>query len=346
MPDERSQRLKRETNGMERASGRRGNQLKGANKGMYFLTRQVDYIQKVRLSAELRLISLGKQRIENFVEEAEARRMKLVDLAKEKRVDEETIHIHESLLSLERYIEDALRRGIPSHPAYDWFSKVKGVGDLNIAKIVPFIDIREADTISSLWRYCGFGVDSEGKAEKRKPGEKVHYNTILKPMCIRLAMSLMRARGKFYEYFLKERVRLVERFESQGVKIVPAERLPKEGKKKVEKDGYISEGHVKNMALRKMIKAFLACLWLEWRRAENLPTPKPYPIDILGHTNEFSPEDFIEENQSGSPDKKEGSRKRRRNPTIKERARPGRGVQHIKAMRFKNGGGEKWHAEG
>ena len=39
-----------------------------------------------------------------------------------------------------------------------------------------------------------------------------------------------------------------------------------------------------------MIKLFLACLWLEWRKGLGLPETKPYVIDKLGHESFISPE--------------------------------------------------------
>jgi hypothetical protein len=48
------------------------------------------------------------------------------------------------------------------------------------------------------------------------------------------------------------------------------------------------------MALRKMVKLFLACLWLEWRKAEGLPLTKPYAIEQLGHDSFISPEEMCD----------------------------------------------------
>ncbi|GAJ19172.1 unnamed protein product [marine sediment metagenome] len=48
-------------------------------------------------------------------------------------------------------------------------------------------------------------------------------------------------------------------------------------------------GHLDAMAVRKMIKLFLACLWLVWREAEGLPTRSPYAIEKQGHSSVISP---------------------------------------------------------
>ena len=56
----------------------------------------------------------------------------------------------------------------------------------------------------------------------------------------------------------------------------------------------IAEGHVHNQAMRKMVKLFLACLWLTWREAEGLPVAKPYAIDQLGHDSYIAPWDMVD----------------------------------------------------
>lgn len=101
--------------------------------------------------------------------------------------------------------------------------------------------------------------------------------------------------SKFAQFFLDQKALLYARYAAEGTKIVPAESLPKnkEGKK-YEPAGVISEGHVHNQAVRKMIKLFLACLWLVWREAEGLPATKPYAIDKLGHSSFIDPWEMVD----------------------------------------------------
>jgi len=47
---------------------------------------------------------------------------------------------------------------IANHPAYPWFSRVKGIGKENIGKVVGQVNIRKAPTISSLWKFAGMDV--------------------------------------------------------------------------------------------------------------------------------------------------------------------------------------------
>ncbi len=209
-------------------------------------------------------------------------------LARQGKSDTETNELHRRLVDLESYVDDRVAALLKAHPAYPWFSRVKGVGRENIGKVIGLIDIEKADTISSLWKFAGF-APVDGKAEKKQKGAKLHYNAQLRSMCWRLASSLLRARGKFYEYYLKEKDKYQQRFQGEGRHIVPATQLPKEDGKRYEPADMIAEGHVHNMALRKMIKLFLALLWLSWREAGELPTREPYPVEYLGHEHPITP---------------------------------------------------------
>jgi len=241
-------------------------------------------------------------------------------LRKKGRRDPETEELHRRLKDLEDYIDGRIAQILESHPAYHWFSRVKGVGKENIAKIVALIDIEKARTISSLWKYAGYSVE-DGRAPKRQKGEKLCYNSRLRTLCWRLGMSLLKAGvrqecpgcravfgeekirksggrcpdcgaagfrpvavSKYAGYYLDEKEKYQRRFLSQGYEIVPAERLPKKDGKRYEPSGMISEGHIHSMALRKMIKLFLACLWLVWREAEGLPLTAPFAVAREGHS--------------------------------------------------------------
>ena len=196
-----------------------------------------------------------------------------------------------------------------THPAYPWFSRVKGIGKENIGKVIGLIDIKKADTISSLWSFAG-RAPKDGKAPKRTKGEKLTFNIQLKSMTWRLGTSLLRAKGKFYNYYLE-----VKEKESRKFRVIPTPKgrfcpeclievkakatryCPQCGCQlslKVEPEGVLFEGHLHNRALNKMIKLFLACLWLVWREAEGLPITKPYAIDILGHNSFIDPWEMVD----------------------------------------------------
>jgi len=215
-------------------------------------------------------------------------------LARQGKQDPETDELHRRIKDLEDFVDGRVAHLIESHPAYPWFSLVKGVGKENIAKVVALIDITRDDTPSSLWKFAGFSVD-DGIAPRRiRGGGKLSYNSQLRSLCWRLGSSLVRAKGKFYDYYLKEKDKYYQRYENQGVEIVPATSLPKKNGKRYEPDGMISEGHIHNMALRKMIKLFLVCLWVVWREEEGLSVTKPYAIDRLWHNSYIDPWEMVD----------------------------------------------------
>lgn len=200
-------------------------------------------------------------------------------LALQNRQDPETDALLAKLQDLEGYVDGRIATMVMAHPAYPWFSRVKGIGKENIGKVVGLIDITRAPTISALWKFAGY-APVDGHAEKRVAGEKAAFNGRLRTMCWRVGGSLMKVDGKFRAYYDVEKEKLRNRYTS----VIPAAKLPKKDGKKYEPEGVISEGHLHNMALRKMIKLFLACLWLEWRQAVGLPIREPYAIGQMGHT--------------------------------------------------------------
>lgn len=215
-------------------------------------------------------------------------------LKKQKRDDPETDDLLDVVREVEEYVDRRVAKLLEEHPAYPWFSRVKGIGKENIGKVVGMVDIEKAPHVSSLWKYAGMHVSENGTAPKRETGKKLEYNSQLRSMCWRLGGSLLKAKGKFYDYYTLEKNKYTMRFTKEGRQIVPAEKLPKVKGKKTENDQFISEGHIHNMAMRKMIKMFLAMLWISWREAENLPVSAPYPIEKLGHTHVRTPDEWVE----------------------------------------------------
>lgn len=264
------------------------------------------------------------------------------------RNDPETDALLDQLLAIEAYVDDRVAALIQAHPAYVWFSRVKGIGDENIAKIIGLVDIEKARTISGLWKFAGYapevGEDGLLHGAKKTKGQKLEYNSKLRTTCFRLGTSLLKAslrqqctkcntivgqgtinketvdknsgeitkaegecpkcknttfraiaETKFGAFYLAQKESYTQRALSQGKQIVPATQLPKDEKgKRHETDKLISEGHIHFMALRKMIKMFLACLWLSWREAAGLPVSEPYSSEKLGHVHIYKPEDFID----------------------------------------------------
>lgn len=198
--------------------------------------------------------------------------VRISHLKRNKKKSPDTDELFQRISALEKWVDGKIADHLKSHPAYPWFSKIKGIGNENIAKVVGLIDIEKDDTISSLWSFAGY---APGK-DKRQKGQKLPYCAPLRTMCYRTGTSLLRAKGKYYERYLEYKEFYEKRAEHQGQAIVPASKLPKRDGKKTETDKFISEGHIHALAFRKMIKDFLAALWITWREGLGLPTRPPY----------------------------------------------------------------------
>jgi len=224
--------------------------------------------------------------------------------------------------AVEDFVDETVAAAVENHPAFGWFSRVKGVGRENIGKVISEIRIQPdpedpkkpyARHASSIHKFGGFDVGENGKAPRIEKGKKSTFSRQLRTMSWRLATSLNRAKGKYHEYFLKEKERYRKRFLDNDFKIIPSSELPtKEGKKYEPKD-VISAGHLDNMAKRKMIKLFLTHLFIVWRQAEGLPVDKPWVLEHGGHEHFIDPWEFVEDEKSkkkSSKDPKEKSEPR------------------------------------
>lgn len=245
-------------------------------------------------------------------------------LAKADKADPFCQDAHRRLLKLEQWIDGSVAQQVSSHPAYPWFSHVRGVGKENIGKVVGQIDFTRAAYVSSLWKFAGYHV-VDGKSPRPVKGQKLEYNKNLRVMVWRLASSLMRAKGKYYAYYQEAKDQEVKKLVVQGIKVLPEEQLKplkkiilstmKEKRKKelgvkklpegeierIEREvkkigipGYMSEGQVHNRALRKMAKLFLSHLWTVSRGAMNLPVSKPYAQEVLEHQHYYDPWEFTD----------------------------------------------------
>lgn len=199
--------------------------------------------------------------------------------------DKFTVEVGSKFQTLEKYIAKEIQKSIEGKKVWEnWGKHVKGLGAFSMGKLLGFIDIEKDTTVSKLWRYAGFNP-----GEKREAGEKLHFNMKLKSLCWRIAGNLLKAKGKYYLYYLQQKTTYQKRFGDEGKNIIPAHK----GK---EKEGEIYEGHIHLMALRKMIKLFLSHLWAVWRTSEGLPVTQPYAIDKLEHQTYYEP--FYDDDKS------------------------------------------------
>lgn len=169
-------------------------------------------------------------------------------------------------------------------PVWKWVTGIKGLGGecgLAAQLIAQIDDIEKFDTVAALWRFAGYAV-FDGKAEKNQKGEKSHFNRKLKGVCFNIADQFIKQQTPGYVdiyYAEKERQRLMnpepicldcnapaqsyQKKDNKTGNYVTGYRCP--GKKKEHTVKY-SDDHIHHRAWRKMIKAFLCDLWVEWKK--------------------------------------------------------------------------------
>lgn len=171
------------------------------------------------------------------------------------------------------------------YPVYTSFLKgVRGIGPAMAGVIISEIDITKARHASSLWKYAGLDVAQDGRGRSRKAehlvdaeykatdGEQktrksITFNPFLKTKLVGvLGSSFLRAGEKdnpYAEAYRNYKHRL-ENHESHKEK---------------------TKGHRHNMAMRYMVKRFLADLYREWRTIEGMPVEPEYHEAKLGHVH-------------------------------------------------------------
>lgn len=209
---------------------------------------------------------------------------------------------------------------IQKHGIYSEFlSHVFGIGPIITAGLIAYIeDVKKFDNISKLWQYAGFGMNTYcNKCEqptyvdveivkrdkstvkskrqshlkictkcggntvtvrqRRYSGFQNNWNDKFKVLCWKIGQSFVKQSAEKSGYrrlYDQTRIDLRNKF---------PERIEVNNKVKY------NDGHIHNMACRKVVKIFLAHVWLEWRRINGLSVDLPYSLTVLGHTGVIKP---------------------------------------------------------
>jgi hypothetical protein len=187
---------------------------------------------------------------------------------------------YENVLSCEKIVFKDMAEVVKTRPLWQiFFEPIKGCGAVVAGFIMAYINIEEAETVSKLWYYCGYGVEPDGKATSRrkehlydipyidkegnpKTKKGIKHNPVVKS---KLAFVLSRGLLTTKDYYKTE---IYDPYKHR-IKSDPkhADKKPK---------------HIDNMAKRKMVKAFLQDLYPVWRGIEGLPVAKPFAEAKLG----------------------------------------------------------------
>jgi hypothetical protein len=141
-------------------------------------------------------------------------------------------------------------------PEHHWMQWFPGIGILAETALLSKVDIEKADTISSLWRFCGLGVELDGRRQRPIKGQRRNYCALLKAILIydigRGVLISTRARpgGKGKHYVHPSYRKSYERFKHLYARTRP----------------HWTKPHIHRAALRRMVKEYVKHLWVRWRR--------------------------------------------------------------------------------
>jgi len=160
---------------------------------------------------------------------------------------------------LEEIYESFTESVAKEDPLIRVLTAVRGVSHTSASKMLAYIDINKADTVSKLWRFCGYAV-IDGQAEKPQKGEKRHYSSRMKKYLYQIGAQFLRNRARYALIYYVSRYR----YEQERPNWTPMRR------------------HL--AAMRRMVKVYLCHLWELWREAEGLPVRPIYAHERMGHT--------------------------------------------------------------
>ena len=177
---------------------------------------------------------------------------------------------------------------LKGYPIYNEFLLgVTGVGPAMAGVMLSEIDITKAEYPSSLHKYAGLDVasDGQGRSRKKEHLEDSEYVDAEGEMKIK--------KGITFNPFLK--TKLVGVLGSSFIKQSPDKciyrKIYDDYKHRLEHmDAHKekSKGHRHNMAVRYMVKMFLVDLYNAWRRIEGLPVAPTYSEAKLGKVHKIA----------------------------------------------------------
>ena len=171
---------------------------------------------------------------------------------------------------------------LKDYPIYTGFLQgVKGVGPAMAGVIISEIDITKAEYPSSLHKYAGLDVASDGQGRSRRAEHLEDSEYKAKDGTIKTK------KGITFNPFLKTKLVgvLGASFLKQSPDKCKYRQVYDDYKHRLEHmDAHKekSKGHRHNMAIRYMIKMFLIDLYNEWRKLEGLPVAPTYTEAKLG----------------------------------------------------------------
>lgn len=192
---------------------------------------------------------------------------------------------------LEDMYQKAMGEYVSKEPVFmNYLDKVRGIGIVLSANLLKeYGDCSQYDNVSKLWAHSGYGVDTDGKAPKRKKGEEITYSPRLKMLGWKISDNLMKSNHGYYrQIYDSEKAKQLNRKHKVG------ELFEKYGKPYTKEDIHLSKLHAHNRAKRKVTKHFLGHYWEVSRQLSGLPAVKIYVEGVLEHDHIVSWKEAIQ----------------------------------------------------
>jgi hypothetical protein len=165
-------------------------------------------------------------------------------------------NLFEMMENAEKVVSKQMSEALEGHPAWGWLSQVKGVGPTLATQLLGMIDdIEKSPSISSLWKFAGYGVGDDGSADRLRKGETACYNKRLKVVVWKIGTSFLKCNSPYRRIY-------------DEAKAYYQENRPD-----------WSPIRIHRASLRKMNKIFLQHLWVKWREAEGLSISQPWVLE-------------------------------------------------------------------
>lgn len=198
--------------------------------------------------------------------------------------DEGHADLVRSYFDLEQNEEQSAKvisRSVGNFPIWDGFLKgVKGIGPMIAAVLITEIEIARARYPSSLWKYAGLDVAGDGGGRSKREAHLVEREYTAKDGSTKMRNSIT------FNPFLKTKLLGVLGPSFLKANNAGYRQLYDEAKHRYATDprhADKSKGHVHNMAMRVMVKRFLADLYNVWRPMEGLEVAPTYQEAKQGH---------------------------------------------------------------
>lgn len=219
--------------------------------------------------------------------------------------------IFENASSFEKDLEKLITKQLKNHALYNqYLALIRGIGPILAAGLIAYIgDIERFKHVSSLWQYCGYGMNRYCENCKKPTWVEVEYDTgtlakKLHPLescsiCKGDTIPIVQSRISGYQSNWNDKLKVLawkagtsfvkqpaakSKYRKLYDKIKKQEHKQHPKKIKVKTKTLYNDGHLHNRAMRKVVKIFLAHLWQTWRRQEGLEVTEPYAKQLLSHS--------------------------------------------------------------